>query len=660
MSSAHPASFPFPGAPRHPLPPPPPPTYRTPPRLSPTVPYNRYGAAFRSHLCGRVNLTDVDAQRSISVCGWLHKKRMDHRFWLLRDWSGTLQVTLDDRQRTEWAAWLGEVALESVLRVSGVPQRRPPGQANPRMATGQLELRVEQMQVLNPAAARLPFTCAQWEAAEVGEPVRMQYRYLDLRRAVMQRNLRLRSWLLQRMRRFLHDHAGFVDVDTPYLFRATPGGAQEFPVASQLPGKFYSLAQSPQQFKQLLMVAGVDRYFQVARCFRDESNNPEKQPEFTQLDVEMSFVGMEDVLALVEDLLRFSWPAPEILAEAANFPWTDRDALPPPAFPFPRMSYKDAMTSYGTDKPDTRFAWHIRDITPWARDYRLFGNTPLHPGSTVRAFVAPGAAPLCKKAFKDALDTLVKREYPGVLLSFLTLKPDGSLSRAALPREAAAQLHSLVGGIQGEDLVVVCGGPEERCLKALGRLRLETADYVEKNGKSVREDAFKFLWVVDFPLFARAEEGSGWETVHHPFTAPHPEDAHLLQAGGDLSRIRGQHYDLVLNGAEVAGGSIRLERAAEQRHVLQLLQINPADVGHLLAGLDSGCPPHGGIALGLDRLVCLLARAKSIRDVIAFPKTAQGRDLMAEAPCSLPGKTLQLYHLAVTANTAPDRSHDGG
>uniref|UniRef100_A0A8C5RQN8 Aspartyl-tRNA synthetase 2, mitochondrial n=1 Tax=Laticauda laticaudata TaxID=8630 RepID=A0A8C5RQN8_LATLA len=417
--------------------------------------------------------------------------------------------------------------------------------------------------------------------------------------------------------------------------RKLNSGAKEFVVPSREAGKFYSLPQSPQQFKQLLMVGGLDRYFQVARCYRDEGSKPDRQPEFTQIDIEMSFVDQDGILALIEGMLQYSWPKEKGLIK----------------IPFPSITYDEALSTYGTDKPDTRFGMKIIDVSHILRnvDVGFLQNSLGEPHGTVKAICIPQGA---KLQFKDleSLNELSKSQFKQ-FISCLVLKPDGTMQSPLgkfLNEEQKSELISTVEANM-EDVVLLAAGQHKKVCSALGKLRLKSAELLETKGLLFRDpSAFHFLWVVEFPLFLPKEENpEELEAAHHPFTAPHPLDEHLLYS--DPSQVRGQHYDLVLNGNEIGGGSIRIHNAKQQRFILDtVLKEDTELLFHLLEALESGAPPHGGIALGLDRLICLLVGGSSIRDVIAFPKSFKGRDLMSNAPDYVDSQELEPYHVQVT------------
>uniref|UniRef100_A0A8V5FID7 Uncharacterized protein n=1 Tax=Melopsittacus undulatus TaxID=13146 RepID=A0A8V5FID7_MELUD len=555
-----------------------------------------HGLTFKFKSC----LSWLFAHVCVAMCFGLKSRRLLHSwknlifllcfswirqglFLVLRDFQGMIQVIIpQDEAHSHVKNLLSNAPVESVVRVTGIVSPRPPGQENPKMPTGDIEVKAETAEILN-SCKKLPFEIKDF--IKKTEALRMQYRYLDLRSFQLQYNLRLRSRIVMKMREYLCNLHGFVDVETPTLFKRTPGGAKEFLVPSREAGKFYSLPQSPQQFKQLLMVGGLDRYFQVARCYRDEGSRPDRQPEFTQIDIEMSFVDKTGIQKLVEGLLQYSWPK-------------ERGSI---STPFPSMTYEEALADYGTDKPDTRFGMKIVDIGDFLRrsDIQFVQNALSYPHGTVKAICIPQG------------------------VRYLTNK-----NLESLKESARSQFN--------------------QC-SALGSLRLESADLLEAAGLVLRDPAaFHFLWVVDFPLFLSKEENpTELESAHHPFTAPHPTDTSLLYS--DPTKVRSQHYDLVLNGNEVGGGSIRIHNAEQQRFVLEKVLKEDSEVlSHLLEALELGAPPHGGIALGLDRLVSLIVDAPSIRDVIAFPKSFRGRDLMGNAPDYITPEELKPYHIQVS------------
>uniref|UniRef100_A0A674J206 Aminoacyl-transfer RNA synthetases class-II family profile domain-containing protein n=1 Tax=Terrapene triunguis TaxID=2587831 RepID=A0A674J206_9SAUR len=592
--------------------------------------YNFNSFVARTNTCGELRSAHVGQE--VTLCGWIQYQRQG-LFLVLRDFQGLTQIIIpQDEAHSHVKKVLYDAPVESVVRVTGTVTSRPPGQKNPRMPTGDIEVKVKTAEVLN-SCKKLPFEIKDF--IKKSEALRMQYRYLDLRSFQMQHNLRLRSQMVMKMREYLCNLHGFVDVETPTLFKRTPGGAKEFVVPSREPGRFYCLPQSPQQFKQLLMVGGLDRYFQVARCYRDEGSKPDRQPEFTQIDIEMSFVDQAGIQRLIEGLLQYSWP----------------NERGPITTPFPSMSYAEALAEYGTDKPDTRFGIKIIDVSDVFRSVEIgfVQNAVNKPQGTVKAICIPqGARHLQNKDF-ESLKESAKSQFNQEVLH-LSLKPYESL-KSPLSKFLSVEQHSeLIQAlkVQADDVVLLAAGEHEKVCLVLGNMRLETANLLESRGLVLRDPtAFHFLWVVDFPLFLHKEENPAeLESAHHPFTAPHPSDTSLLYS--EPAKVRSQHYDLVLNGSEIGGGSIRIHNAEQQRFVLEtVLKEDPELLSHLLEALKCGAPPHGGIALGLDRLICLVAGAPSIRDVIAFPKSFKGRDLMSNAPDYITPEELEPYHIQV-------------
>jgi len=576
--------------------------------------------SFRTHTCGELGLSNEGAK--VTIAGWIQAKRLD-KFVLLRDRTGVCQVKVPEH--TNLFDQVKDLPNESVLVLNGIVKRRPEGQENLKLESGQIEVELESVVESSKADPNPPFQ--QSKHLQARESLRLQYRYLDLRRPEIQYNLAIRSALTMKMRQFLVGKK-FLDIETPTLFRRTPGGAKEFVVPTRTASKFYSLVQSPQQFKQLLMVGGLDRYFQIARCYRDEGGKPDRQPEFTQLDIEMSFAGREDIVALIEDLLVFCWP----------------DVL---CTPFEQMDYKDAMENYGVDKPDLRFGNKILNLSKLFTDcgFDFITSNVSDKNFMVGGvfFDAENAKLLksvekdVKKALSDHLKEHNHKNSPIVISSFSSI--GGSIDNSIL-KKCKDTTKNAAAELIGENKIgfLVCG-QKEAILPILGRFRTQLAKSLLPD---LEERPNKFLWVVDFPLFVY-EEGK-LESAHHPFTAPHPQDYQHFRTN-PLS-CRSLHYDLVLNGQEIAGGSVRIHSDEDQRFVLEeVLDEDVSELQHLLSALNSGCPPHAGIAIGLDRLVAILTKANSIRDVIAFPKSAEGRDLMSGAPSEISEEQKQLYHL---------------
>jgi len=585
----------------------------------------------RTHHCNE--LRPDQSGQMVTLCGWVHSRRDlgGVIFIDVRDREGRTQTVFDPSDLpNDLFEQASALRSESVIRVTGKVRRRPEGTDNLKIPTGQVEVLTKELEVLN-LADPLPFQVDDPEAAaKVNEEMRLQYRYLDLRRPEMARNLRLRHKVATATRAYF-DGQGFLEVETPMLFKSTPEGAREFLVPCRTnPGLFYALPQSPQQFKQILMVAGVERYFQLAKCFRDEDLRADRQPEFTQIDLEMSFIEREDIYQLIEGLLKRVWK----VALGIDLPT-----------PFPRMPFAEALNRFGIDKPDTRFGMELNDFTEEFRHstFKVFSGA-VAAGGVVKAVNVKGLA--C--ATQGQMETMTEyaKSFGAKGLAFIKVEDGdwkspivkffGEAEKAALTRKLA---------IAEGDLILFAAGEWLTACEILGKIRLYCAEVRKASGKlAIPADRFDFLWVVDFPLLSFDKEQNRWYSSHHPFTAPVEEDRPLLKT--DPRKVRGQHYDVVVNGVELGGGSIRIHQPDGQKEIFEdVLQIPPdvvkARFGYLLEAFRYGAPPHGGIALGFDRLVALLCGTPSIRDVIAFPKTAKGTDLMTDSPGTVDARQLR-------------------
>jgi aspartyl-tRNA synthetase len=595
----------------------------------------------RTHHCAQLTKSEIGS--AVSLSGWVDSIR-DHGgiiFIDLRDRMGITQVKFDPKGNPELSSRAAHLRPESVISISGKVVPRPEGTVNPNLPTGMVEIDAAGLELLN-ASETPPFPLDDAGGDKVNEDLRLTYRYLDLRRPKMRRNLAVRHRANKSIRDYF-DSQGFIEVETPVLFKSTPEGAREYLVPSRThAGQFYALSQSPQQFKQILMVAGVERYFQIARCFRDEDLRADRQMEFTQVDVEASFVEREDIYALFEGMLGKLWK--DVLG-------TD---IP---LPFPRMSYTEAMNRFGVDKPDTRFGLELSDFSDTFRasGFKVF-QSAIASGGCVKAFNAKGLADITQGELK-ALEEIAK-SLGAKGLAFIRV--EGGEWKSPIVKffsdAEKAALNSALGVADG-DMVLFAAAPWDKACAILGRIRLEAAALLQARGKiKLRPDDWKFLWVVDFPLMSFDEQEKRYVATHHPFTAPVPEDIGLLDS--NPRAVRGQHYDIVLNGTELGGGSIRIHQPALQKKVFEDVLKIPSDVvesrfGYLLRAFTYGAPPHGGIAFGLDRLVALLCGTTSIRDVIAFPKTQKGQDLMAGSPTPVTPRQLKELHISVVAPEPP-------
>src|SRR5712692_2070261 len=582
----------------------------------------------RTHRCGELRASN--AGQTVNVMGWVHRRR-DHGgliFIDLRDRSGLIQVVVDPQAAPEAHAVADQARGEYVLAVQGPVQRREAGRANPNLPTGEVEVHARDIELLNPART-LPFEVNR--DTDVDESVRLKYRYLDLRRDRLKRNIELRHQVVKTMRDYL-DARGFVEIETPILIKSTPEGARDYLVPSRVhPGEFYALPQSPQQLKQILMVAGMDRYYQIARCFRDEDLRGDRQPEFTQLDLEMSFVAREDVIELVEG----------VYIEIAE-KCSPRKLL---GKPFPRYSYEEAMRRWGSDKPDLRFEVELVDLSDDVRgtQFNAFAAV-LASGGQVKGIVAPGWASLTRKD-TDALIEQVK-QWGAKGLVTLAVEADGLRGGAAkfLAEEETRRIVERSGAEVGDMLLIVADEPM-RTADVLGRLRLE----VGRRCGLIDDNALAFCWIVDFPLLEWVPEEKRWTFMHNPFCSAVVMDSEAIKAnpGGILSN----QYDLACNGYEVGGGSIRIHKPEVQKTVFELMGYSEAQIqeqfGHMLEAFEYGAPPHGGIATGIERTVMLMVNEPNIREVMAFPKNQAAMDLMMGAPSPVSAKQLDELRLQV-------------
>jgi len=590
----------------------------------------------RTHPCGVITREQLDSE--VSFCGWVHRRR-DHGgviFIDLRDHTGLVQVVFDP-DRAETFARAEEVRNEFVLRITGKVRHRPEGTVNPDMTTGEIEILGYELDILNRAATP-PF---QLDDSNVSEENRLRFRYIDMRRPEMQQKLRLRARVVRQLRHALEDD-GFIEVDTPMLTRATPEGARDYLVPSRNhPGEFYALPQSPQLFKQLLMVGGIDRYYQVARCFRDEDLRADRQPEFSQLDIEMSFVDEEVIMGTMETMMKSLFN--DVLDVHLGGDATTA---------FPRMTYADAMSIYGSDKPDLRIPLVLTEISDLLADvdFKVFAEPAQNPKKRVAALRIPDGNKLSRKEI-DGYTEFVSR-YGAKGLAYIKCNDIAAGSEGLqspivkhIPAEVLASIIEKTGAVDG-DLIFFGADKTSIVEAALGALRVEVGTKL-----GMVEDEWRPLWVVDFPMFEHDERENRWQALHHPFTAPAADsiEAWQKQLDDDPGKVLSRAYDMVLNGTEVGGGSIRIHSSEMQQKALDVLGIDEQEAndkfGFLLEALKYGAPPHGGIAFGLDRLVMLMTGADSIRDVMAFPKTQSASCLLTSAPSAVSDQQMKDLHL---------------
>ena len=610
----------------------------------------------KTHTCGE--LRAADAGKTVTLAGWVNRRR-DHGgliFLDLRDRFGITQVTVsldsvldspntaasskNGQDRSKALETASQVRSEFVVQVSGEVQKRPEGFENPELETGEVEVIASSLEILNEARTP-PFVISGNQADDVDEAVRLKFRYLDLRRPKLADNLRLRHEIVRFIRSYLYERA-FLEIETPILLKSTPEGARDFVVPSRIhPGRFYALPQSPQQMKQLLMIAGIERYFQIARCFRDEDLRADRQPEFTQLDLEMSFVEAHDIMALIEEMMI------ELSALVSDKPILQ--------VPFPVLSYEDALAQYGIDRPDLRFGLELFDVTELVRNskFGVFKNAAA-AGGIIKGLRFPGGASLSRKEIDDLIEYV--RPYGAKGLAWIAITGDpgddgryapDSLRSPIVKFFSQEEIDGIVRAASAErgDLILMVADDAGVTNPALANLRLE----IGARANLIDPNLLAFCWVVDFPLLEYDSDEKRWEATHHPFTSARDEDWSILEERpGD---VRAKAYDVVLNGWEIGGGSIRIHRSEQQMRMFQRLGLNESEVdekfGHMLEAFQYGAPPHGGIAMGIERVVALYADAPSIREVMAFPKTATGTDLLMEAPSRVDDRQLAELHIAV-------------
>ncbi|TVQ05477.1 MAG: aspartate--tRNA ligase [Leptolyngbya sp. DLM2.Bin27] len=593
----------------------------------------------RTHYCGTLRASDIGS--TVTLFGWVDRRR-DHGgviFIDLRDRTGVVQIVSDPERTPASYPQADPLRNEYVVKIQGRVSQRQAGAINPKLPTGEVEIYADTIELLNAVRKPLPFQVSTADAETVREDLRLRYRYLDLRRDRMANNMRIRHEVIKAIRRFLEDQEGFFEVETPILTRSTPEGARDYLVPSRVnPGEFYALPQSPQLFKQLLMVSGVDRYYQIARCFRDEDLRADRQPEFTQLDMEMSFMTQDEILALNEALVAHIFKT----VKGIDIPR-----------PFPRLTYAEAMDRYGSDKPDTRYGLELVDVSDLVKDcgFKVFSGA-VADGGIVKVLPIPnGNDQISNVRIKPGGDVFKIAAAAGAKgLAYVRVRADGAVDTIGaikdnLGPDQMAELLRRTGATEGT-LLLFGAGPTPIVNATLDRVRQAIA----KEMNLIPADSLNLLWVTDFPMFEWNADEQRLEALHHPFTAPHPEDV------ADLKTARAVAYDIVLNGYEIGGGSLRIYQPEVQSQVFETIGLSTAEAhdkfGFLLEAFEYGTPPHGGIAYGLDRIVMLMAGEESIRDAIAFPKTQQARCLLTQAPS--PVDPAQLTELSVASTYDPE------